>query len=292
MNSYSDHHFSIGEQHLKQGKPCQDHALSGSFENISFAIVSDGCSGGKHTDVGARFTTFSTALAIRNQWSTTGKICEENFPQEIDVKLNIIQRGTYHMLGLTREDMLATCLYACLAPDGGFIHVLGDGVIAWKSESGAVYMRRFDWAKNTPLYPIYGENNYIDFIKCHGGDLSAPALTSSSWMHTPENGYICTDHNTFTIAEGIKGFTELFSARRIKERGVRFLAVFSDGATQVNGKDWKDTVVELLAFKGVAGDFVKRRTISFLKGGAASAYKPVDDLSCAVIHIGSSDEKE
>lgn len=290
MNSFSDHHFSIGDQHLKQGKPCQDHSLSGEFNGISYAIISDGCSGGEHTDVGARFTTFSTALAIRNHWATSERIFDKNIPQEIDVQQNIVQRGTYHMLGLSREDMLATCLYACMAKDGGFIHVLGDGVIAWKLESGKIFMQRFDWAKNTPLYPIYGENNFIDFIRCHGGDLDIPALHSSKWMYDAENGYQHLENAAYTIGEGIKGHTELFSLERIRANKIQFMAVFSDGATQVDHTDWKDVVTNLLSFKSVAGDFAKRRMIGFLKNCQTSGKRPVDDIAYAVIQIENLEE--
>src|SRR3989344_1416575 len=112
MKLFSDHHFSIGEQHFRQGKPCQDYALSGEFENISFAIVSDGCSGGDNTDLGARLTALAAASAIKAQWTGTGQIFyNENTDLQIDNELSVVQRSTYRMLGLTQKDMLATCLY-------------------------------------------------------------------------------------------------------------------------------------------------------------------------------------
>lgn len=291
MNLSADHHFSIGSQHLRQGKPCQDYALSGIFENVSFAIVSDGCSNGENTDVGSRFTALSTAAAIKNHWAINRSVINENDPKEIAVKQSIIQRGAYHMLGLTREDMLATCLYACMSGEGGFMHVLGDGVIAWKLKNGAIVMRKLDWARNAPLYPVYGEDNFSSFTAFHSADEKTPALTAEEWKYEPNDGYFYTKKSEFTVAEGIKGHIEIFSKARIREEAIEYVALFSDGISQVENTNWKDVVVELFAFKSMTGSFAKRRVISFLKHAAETNKKPVDDLACAVIHINSAGEE-
>lgn len=267
MNLSTDHHFSIGDQHLRQGKPCQDYATSGIFENYAYAIVSDGCSSGGETDIGSRLTALSTAVAIKNH-------------QDI----NIIQSQMYRALELKREDMLATCLYASISEDGGFIHVLGDGIIAWKEKNGSVAMKKLDWAGNAPLYPIYKEDNFSSFMRFHDGE-DVFAFTAEKWLYEPEKGYEFVGKTAFTVADGIKGYSEFFSKERILNENIEFIAVFSDGVTQIENMDWKDTVTELLAYKSIAGAFVKRRVISFLKNGALTGKKPIDDLACASIHI-------
>ena len=273
--------------HFRQGKPCQDYALSGTFENISFAIVSDGCGSGENTDIGARFAALAAAAAIKNHWSINRSFINKNDPKEISLKQSIIQGDTYHMLGLSREDMLATCLLVYISPEGGFIHVLGDGVIAWKSKNGAIVMRRLDWLRNAPLYPIYGEDNFSSFIAFHGGDKETLALSVEEWRYEPTKGHEHIKKSEISIANAINGHTEFFSKERILEEEIEFIAIFSDGAAQIENMDWKNTIVELLAYKSMAGAFVKRRAISFLKSGK----KPLDDLSVAAIRLSREEEE-
>ena len=46
----SDSYFEIGSTHLV----CQDYALSGSFKDMHYGIVSDGCSSAEHSEIGAQ----------------------------------------------------------------------------------------------------------------------------------------------------------------------------------------------------------------------------------------------
>ena len=288
MHLTTDHYFSIGEQHLRLGKPCQDYALSGNFEKMAYAIVSDGCSSGAHTDIGARFTALAAALAIKNQWAKTKQIFFGNAAGEIDIQQNIILHGTYHMLGLRPEDMLATSLWACASQEGVLFHALGDGVMAWKSKNGSIIMEKLEWALNAPLYPIYGEDNFQTFIEFHGGNANLHALTSEKWKYAPTSGYEPLGKNEFSIAEGIQGISKVFGKAKIDAEEIEFIAIFSDGVAQIENMDWKEVVLELLSFKNTAGSFVKRRTISFLKKDG----KAIDDLACAVIRIEKNRAQE
>jgi serine/threonine protein phosphatase PrpC len=75
----------------------------------------------------------------------------------------------------------------------------------------------------------------------------------------------------------------VFNALEMEE--IEFIALFSDGVTQVDGVDWEDAVVELLSYKGTAGEFVKRRMIRAIKDWQKIGKGPTDDIACAVIGI-------
>jgi len=47
---HADHHYEIGSSHVA----CEDYAMSGTQEGLTYAILSDGCSASKDSDVGAR----------------------------------------------------------------------------------------------------------------------------------------------------------------------------------------------------------------------------------------------
>lgn len=287
---FSDHHFCIGNQHLRQGKPCQDYALSGSENDGAFAIVSDGCSTGRNTDIGARIVTLSAAMAIKNLNIGARYSFEACNPQKISVQQQFIIGGAKQMFGISREDLLATCVYAYLTPYGGFAHLAGDGVIAWKRNDGIIVMTRYDWDGNMPLYPIYADDHYVSFVRGHGGKSEAKVLAKETWRYA-SNKFEQVANERLTLEQGIGGITDFFSAKEAQQ-SLRFLAVFSDGVTQVHDVDWKDAVVQLLNFKNIAGDFAKRRMIRFIQDIEKDKSFPSDDIAYAVIRVNENDATE
>lgn len=278
---YTDHHFSIGHSHFIGGKPCQDYSVSGVFGNSAFAVVSDGCSTGGQTDVGARVVALSTAEAIKKHFA---------LKLEINLWQKAVISGARTMLGLESKDMLATCIYACVTPEGGYINLQGDGVIAIKDLWGDIYMSRIEWSDNMPFYPAYSENGLEGFISAHGGDLDAPRLKKED-VRRMRSGYdVELDIKNLSLREGISGINMFLDPAKMKD--TEFVALFSDGIAQVDGMDWKDAVCEFLAFKNVAGEFAKRRMIRGIKDAQKSGKGPIDDISCAVIRIENEKNSE
>lgn len=283
---YHDHYFHSGVLHTGNGKPCQDYAISGDFGETVFAIVSDGCSSGRNTDVGSRLISLATASAIREQ----REMAPEISVQEIDLRRRIITSGIRQLLCLDVEDMLATCLYVFLAPNGGFIHISGDGAVAFLNKKGDINMSRFDWDKNIPFYHAYVEDHYVSFINAHGGNLNALALTREDGQFlSEENKYVIGRKILYSIEDGIKGITLPISAEDINN--LAYIAVFTDGVSQVDGIEWKLAVKELLSFKSLSGEFAKRRMIRFIKNSQENGRGPIDDIAYSVIRISDGGEE-
>lgn len=77
MDYKTNHAFHIGAQHLSLGKPCQDYAVSGSInDTTAYAIVSDGCSSGGETDIGARIVALATKRALEENSHLPGLTAE------------------------------------------------------------------------------------------------------------------------------------------------------------------------------------------------------------------------
>ncbi len=281
---FTDHYFHIGSAHLTSGKPCQDYAISDVYEKMAFAIVSDGCSTGRHTDVGSRLLSLSTASAIRDHWITRRKIDVIKSPVEIGVGQSIVLAGMQDTLGLITEDMLATCVYAYISPQGGIIHIEGDGVVAIKYRNGRILMSNFEWLDNKPFYPAYKNGNLQNFINAHGGKLCSQRLREEVWMIDPDGEDIPFDLNEYSLSLGLRGITFEISRKEIEEK-VEFIAVFSDGVTQIDGLDWKDAVENFLAFKNTTGAFAKRRMIRGIKDTQKNGKGPFDDISYAVVRV-------
>lgn len=281
---HTDAHFVTGSAHQTSGKPCQDYADASVLNGGAFAIVSDGCSTGGRTDIGARAVVLSTAQAIRHHWNTTKNPLRDGAPQEIAVQQRLVMAAAQATLGCGQSDMLATCLYTYLSPQGGFVQLQGDGVVAWQTTDSMIEMVRFDWENSAPAYPVYSDDNFAQFIAFHGNDIDGIKLTSERWRHSEKDGFMQLTSRQYTLGEGTRAVTLPLQAD-----GLRCAAVFSDGVTQVENIDWKDAVVNLLAFKTTAGDFAKRRMIRFVKDASKRGKGPIDDLAYAVVMLDSEE---
>lgn len=280
LKLYCDHYFHSGVLHTGDGKPCQDYAMSGNFGKVAFGIVSDGCSSGGNTDIGARLISLATASAIREHWKTA----PEAATQEINLRRRVMTLGIRQLLGLETKDVLATCIYIYLAPQGGFIHLAGDGAVAFADKKSDICLSIFEWDRNMPFYPAYDEDHYASFINAHGGDPSALALIREDWQFSLEkNEYRTGDKIFYSIEDGIRGITFPVSVEDINN--LAYIAIFTDGVRQIDGIDFKSTVKELLSFKSLTGEFAKRRMIRFIQESRECGKGPVDDIAYAVIRV-------
>jgi hypothetical protein len=271
MELKTDHSFHIGEQHVRQGKPCQDYALSGTLlENLSYAIVSDGCSSGGMTDIGARL--LSLALKQGLETGATRGIVDRT-----TAYLTSMQRS----LELTTRDMLATGLLA-FANNNQLVSVLviGDGVVVEKPIVGSLIATKYEWSYNTPFYLAYGAELRKQFLD------RTPTLTRESWSISSETNwrliateevspYIAVEHGCWWEYEPPHGPWNLDS-----------IAVMSDGVLQVDELPWQRVVWELMNFKSTSGQFATRRMNRFITEAKKQGRGPIDDIAMAVINLG------
>lgn len=286
MRQFSaDHYFHIGSAHYHAGKPCQDYALSGTSVSSAIAIVSDGCSTGRHTDIGSRIQALTLLGAVRNireEYKTvlpglTSRIREENERLVHEAEI---------LLGLSPVDMLATSLYAYLSSDGGFAHVQGDGVVARKYKDGRIVANRYEWLDNMPFYPSYRGLDLAEFVARHGGDLDGLRFSRTRALLDAGGNVQSEEVTKFTLREGLSGIGEIICSNELEETD--FLAVFTDGVAQIEEVDWKKAVFDLMSFKSFEGEFVKRRVIRGLKDYEREGRKAVDDISMAAVRVQHS----
>lgn len=268
MRLHADSYFTIGSAHITAGKPAQDYAMERVDGDSAVAVVSDGCSTGGRTDVGARIVALATIQAT--------KLSPLNVVSHRDECL----LQARHMLGLDNSDLLATCLYTAVNPDGAFYCLHGDGVVAVKYRSGRMHLKRFDWLDNTPFYPAYGEADRERFVEVHGGDMHGHRLTGIDVILSPAQAQHVWN-STHALWIGMNASAQ----RLLNFDDIEFIAVFSDGVTQIENVDWKDAVVELMSFKNTTGEFVKRRAMATLRKFREVGKGPVDDFSMAAIHV-------
>ena len=270
MRFTTDHCFVQGSLHARAGKPAQDYAISGVREEGAFAIVSDGCSGGRETDVGARIISLSMRSAIEDNLkygTAIGQRCLDSI------------RRVKNVLDLWDNDLLATCVYAVITPTDAHLRCLGDGAYAFLYQHGNLIAGRFEWDNSMPAYPIYLtrlEQQY-QFIANHTKELSCTEYRLFDWGGETHDA----TPKFYTADAAFRGVTV-----EIPDRGcLAAIAVFSDGVALVDGMDWQEVVRQLMAFKSFTGEFAKRRMLRFVESAQKVGKGPQDDLAYAVIRV-------
>jgi Protein phosphatase 2C len=284
MIYHMDSYFAIGKQHANEGKPCQDYAIVRVEGDTAIAVVSDGCSAGGLTDVGARIVAHSILRVTKHkQWELL--LCGENLNlPNWTIPSRLWLDSSAQGLSLVAEDLYATSLLIRADAESLKAHVLGDGVVAYKNSNGIICVHKYEWDKGVPYYPIYYPQDFVNQV-CEG-DWDAPAATRESWFFMHDE-WVFLERVKMTAKEGIIGFSTSWKESLQLQSSQEFLAVFSDGVTQIKDVDWKDAVFQFLDFKNTTGQFVKRRMMKALK-----TMTPLDDISCAVLRISPDADNE
>ncbi|MBI4068162.1 protein phosphatase 2C domain-containing protein [Candidatus Kaiserbacteria bacterium] len=279
MKLYTDHAFHIGKPHLTGGTPCQDYALSGIHGDGAYAVVSDGCSRGRETDVGARLIAHAMRMELCEKGLQGGDL------PSLQARLPLANNPW----GLSEQDMLATVIGAYATKNSGAVHLYGDGVIAFKYRDGTVNAIRYEWSKNAPFYPAYCSAEALAGFGALYRD--QPYSVARAQSHLYKSGIVSRHALMHSLCDGMKGFHYIIGRWEMYlNLGLEYVAVFTDGVTQVDGMYWEDVVKELLAFKTIEGSFAKRRLMAFVRNAEKNGRGCLDDIAYAVIRIDKEEK--
>ncbi len=288
-----DSYFVIGGLHLRQNKPCQDHALGGSDEASAYIAVSDGCSSGRHTDIGARIMTTTALITLKRHLDIGGDTINPSAIAQLNERIRIAAEANKHMLGLTTQDMQATCLYALVTAQGGFIQVVGDGVVILKYLDSSMDSYEFKWQENRPYYLAYQGQNLRQFITDHEQVENAEKALCVTIRHFDPEGNVTIEQSNLSVRQAIEGYSIVIN-QSTQER-LEDVIICSDGLesfhTEENEVDLESVIRNISAFKTSKGEFIKRRVSRMLADFSKEGIEASDDLACAAIHINHSERK-
>ncbi len=276
-----DSTFLIGSAHVNSGSPCQDyaHVKISETSDTAYIALSDGCSSGGLTDVGARILVHR----YLNQAHREYLLGREN-------SLSLTKRDLNY-LGLKLEDMLATLVTIAADQSRIIIRLHGDGVIVLLRKDGTRSIHYLDWADNTPAYPIYFSNlgravSMPERFWNHHKSSDIPTYDNSAVFDKSQDQYAHLVFNGSDRIVGEYGYYSLYGTQDLA--GV---AIFSDGVSQVVNRHTgekipvSEVVDSCLAFKNTTGSFLKRRVRKQMADWKRDSFEPVDDFSCAVLLI-------
>ncbi len=287
---HTDSYFVIGKDHVSKHTPCQDHARSIERDDVRLIVVSDGCSTGRFTDIGARIITCATTVAFNLLLDTNDKdtLCNETIPQSMLKSIKVLAEANKNMMGLITKDMFATCAYAIVTPNEGFIHVVGDGCVILKYIDGTIISYVYEWQDNRPYYLMYSGEDLGSFIANHRkNDKGTESLMIKKISIDPD-GNTTTDITCVPIDKVFEGHVIPLTKEMITDK-LESITICSDGITDFKqdkiAVPVEEVIQKVVAFKTAKGDLVKRRLTRILLDYVKQNVFPADDVAVATICI-------
>ena len=277
----ADRYFYIGKTH----DVCEDFAVAGSIAyadpiNYVYAILCDGCSSSKDTDIGARLLAkvaerlLLPYSSLTNEIDSAAKVC-------FDLNLNSSCLDAT-LLKVTAFDTGKHCKwYASCIGDGTIIKIRNDNKIEITDieyKSGAPYYLSYklDREREKGYIKTYGLERtitkYIFNQSLTWESVSNPVIDTKGipyiedgYFDDSEEGY----HTILTTSDGIHSFQE---------------KIITDTSVVNHQMGIERILPELLDFKGYNGQFIARRMKRFMKDSAKWNWSNLDDLSMAGVH--------
>ena len=172
----------IGQSHVADCSSCQDYCLGWPLPDViglphpeeerrigeddsAFIVVSDGCSTGGETDIGARIQACRLSKEVR----LYSRLSAQLNPRIIlEYGVNDVWRTAtdqcLELLDLTARDAYATCVSCFANTSGATAHIQGDGAIAILDVQNVLTIVKGEWVNtklvdgksfNPTFYPVY-----------------------------------------------------------------------------------------------------------------------------------------
>lgn len=270
MRSNHDHYYCIGKTHTV----CQDYVIQGDTP-VKYIVLSDGCSSSPDTDVGARLLCTTVKKVIERYLPLYLENDTKDWSLLPDYKalgetVSTEASGIARLLALPDETLDATLLIAFMSNDVVHVYVYGDGCILLKDKQGRHGYIDISFTSNAPYYLNYWQNSCRRTAYAREFGEQTLAVTDSlqniSGMHRFDKGlsfsFPLSRYAFVGIAsDGLDAFLDVANNRQIA---------------------LSDVVENILDFKNLNGEFVKRRLPKMLQRYAQQGVEPLDDVSVGV----------
>lgn len=264
MNSNAT--FQIGKDHII----CEDYALASASPNITYAIVSDGCSASPEVDFGARCLAMSAKREIR----LNASFLDFNGKNVVANAQKVIDTFPY----LSPQFLDATLLVAGVNnhTKDVSVYMYGDGVMVHRKKDGIVAVH-IQLTSGAPDYLSY----HLDPLRKQGYE----ALEDNKKLVTIRTAEGKLD----TSRTGdYDPFDPFIYETNVVEGDV--VAVISDGINSFRKMNndpipWNDLIDEFTGYKTFEGEFVLRRIAAFKRKCLKEGITHSDDISVAAISI-------
>lgn len=286
-------YYEIGSSH----RVCEDYALSGTYKDMAYAIISDGCSASDDTDIGARLlSTIAKGVIkyLRDRELIGTKDFNSIFRELVVRKCLEVKQS----LGLPIDAFDATLLISTVYKDKIISLGWGDGYFIFVTKDNVKIIYDIHYSMGAPYYLSY---------EMSPSKKKAYEDTYGNSIITVKNSIIATDGSvTETINNPTGG---LYSESLYKEAhvpSIKFVILSSDGIgtyqddpkfPKEDGAEKKtysaiEIIPDIAAYKNTAGEFVIRRMQRIKSDMDKNHIVHIDDVSCSSIALDLEPPKE
>jgi len=252
----TDWFFTMGKAH----SVCEDYAIDGE----KAVIISDGCSSAKHTDLGSRLLAHSARIVMAEN---KGYDYNEFGQRVVNQAAKLLDA-----MAMGHECLYATLITAKVLTTGYsvLVRMYGDGVIIVIS-NGRLEVFEVSYTNNMPYYLAYRlDGSSMDSYKQY--------------------------KNLVTIKHNVNGVEEEVT-EAVYDHPLEFVftattvLISSDGLSSFEDSQSRlilplcDIIPQVVDFKNLKGEFVKRRLGRMIENLAAKKVFPLDDVGVAGIHL-------
>ena len=260
-----DNHYIMGKAHMY----CEDYVLN-DVNPLPFIVLCDGCSSSKNTDVGARILANMSRKVLAMYYQEHGEV-----PEYHSFGNMLIQTAEAVAEAMTVESgaLNATVLLAWLERENTVrVYVYGDGCILLKTHDGRNGYVDIDFTTNMPYYLSY----WLD-------DSHQEAYREAT-----------RGEDTLRVNNSLQGTHDIHAHNKMLDFSFSFddysmIGIASDGLNQffdVEGSfklPINDVIDNLMDFKNIHGEFVKRRLNKALQNYAQNGVAPLDDVAIGMM---------
>lgn len=269
-----DKHFIIGSTH----DVCQDYVLV-TDEGPAVVVVSDGCSSSKLSDIGARLLCSRVLHDVRIDAANKRYAEGLSFSSILVHSLEYVKHAA-SVIKAPDECFDATLLVLTenVRKKAIDAHVVGDGIIAARRRGSDVI--------ETWIYDVLGYPNYGSYL------IFPDRLRSyiELGLHVNVTHYL--DKEVVASSKrSLRSERDWVQSLSFSYRDYDIVAAITDGAASIVDKNANkqvsviDTIHQLMAFKSLPGEFVKRRLNKFSKEMVRSSLTNTDDIGLGAVEL-------
>lgn len=271
-----------GSNHLM----CEDYSISGvhpAVVDVPYLIVCDGCSSSDLTEYGSKILARLAQIHFWDHFPWEHE-CRPN-PEDLEIFADgILVKSQVALGALSLPDTAldSTLMMAWPTAYGAFATLIyGDGYVFWKPKGGELSYVKIDFTHNAPCYLSYQLDEQRRAVY---EEKSQGHLMTITEVFTMTKGATMSSFWTEKLTGKERIFNDSFHIDKME-----FFGIASDGIAQIRSKSTGETlpVIRVLedftAFKGLEGEFLRRRVKRQLQDYAKDKFFPTDDLSVAVL---------
>jgi len=280
----TDAYYEIGSSH----RVCEDYALAGQYEDMAYALVSDGCSSSDDSDVGARLLSHIAkgVLIYLKGRNLIGSVSFPDIFRELVVRKGIEVKQS---LGLPTDVFDATLLVCTVYNNKVTCLGWGDGYLMMVTDDNSIIAYEIKYSSGAPYYISYemSPGKKEAYWQTYGGGM----VDIRNSIISPEGDLIYSNTNVSPVSDSYSILKEAHAP------SLKSVILSSDGlgTYQIDSKfvppentpikDYSDlSIIPLIvSYKSIVGEFVVRRMQRMKADMEKEHVMHFDDVSCSSI---------